>query len=133
MINKFVIKRSDWIRGEKSFYSFLLRERDNKKCCFGFLASACGVQDIHLLNIQSFAGLPKQYISSLGLTDAGFISWEESKIFQGQLFPANSVKALALMRVNDAPLGEFMPDEANREALITKGFAELGIQVTFVD
>ena len=37
-LEKFTVKRSEWLRGEGSEASFLIRPRDDKKCCVGFFA-----------------------------------------------------------------------------------------------
>ena len=39
---QFTVYRSRWFRGKGDMYSRLLRKRDKKMCCVGFLAEACG-------------------------------------------------------------------------------------------
>lgn len=42
-----VIDRSKWLQGE--YFSFLLRPRDGRMCCLGFVAKACGATNEQIL------------------------------------------------------------------------------------
>lgn len=44
-VTSFVIKRSEWLRGEGATESRLLRSTDGKRCCVGIYARALGVPD----------------------------------------------------------------------------------------
>lgn len=44
-VTAFVIKRSEWLRGEGPGLSKLLRASDQKRCCVGIYARALGVSD----------------------------------------------------------------------------------------
>lgn len=111
---KLVIDRAKWLRGEDSQNSKLLRIKDQKRCCIGFLCSALGVSDSELLDVggsqKLFAELPTW------LKDSGEMADNE----HSDLFTAYDV--------NDNP----ELDEATREARITKIFARHDIQVEFV-
>jgi len=48
----FKIKRSEWLKGEGSKNSCLLRKEDNKKCCFGFYALSCGLKEKQIINLS---------------------------------------------------------------------------------
>jgi hypothetical protein len=132
-----VIKRSEWIRGQSARGSYLYRQRDDKKCCLGFLGLACGVvagrmlqQAVpsHILNIES--ALPP-YMAFL-------LSEDRS---------TDSAVANELMVINDTTIGEIarvnqynsahadfeVTSEDLREAKITEILAAYGFAVTFVD
>lgn len=47
------IKRSKWLRGEGSPESRLLRAKDGKMCCLGFLAIALDIPGAHILEVSS--------------------------------------------------------------------------------
>ena len=52
---KFVVDRSKWLRGEGFQDSFLLRPADDKQCCIGFLAGACGFTKEHILGTRGLS------------------------------------------------------------------------------
>ena len=64
MITKLPISRKSWLRGENSIKSFLLRSEDQKRCCFGFLAKECGINDDVLLNKTTLACLPLEVLTN---------------------------------------------------------------------
>lgn len=52
-VNKFVISRKVWLRGEGPRKSRLLRTSDGKMCCLGIYMKACGVEDSELVDRQN--------------------------------------------------------------------------------
>ena len=49
----FQVSRSKWLRGEGYENTFLLREKDGKMCCLGFLAMSLGNSTKRLKNTPS--------------------------------------------------------------------------------
>ena len=56
---KFTVKRSEWLRGEGSGNSYLIRKSDGKKCCIGFVGQQCGISDKTLTGRQDIASFKK--------------------------------------------------------------------------
>jgi hypothetical protein len=108
----FTIDRSKWFRGGKPEDSRLLRD-DGKQCCVGFYLEACGVPRKHLLRANYF---PRDTTPTV---PAG-ADW---------LMVSRDAGEASVYVVNDAP----GYSEEKRESLLTKLFADQGIDVTFVD
>ena len=118
------IQRSNWLRGEGWAKSYLLRVRDNKMCCLGFLGLSCG------LSADEMEGEPSpKYINC----DAGPWAWLVEEVVGGD---DDGLKltddAKRAMNMNDFIINEIPAfSEADREAKITEVFADHGIQVVF--
>jgi len=110
---KLVIDRATWLRGEGSGPSKLLRKRDKKKCCIGFLCSALGVPDESMEGVggsqRLFCDLP---------------SW-----LTEMPTPTHDPDLFEAYHTNDDPT----MDEETREQNITKIFAMHDIQVEFIN
>jgi hypothetical protein len=101
------INRHTWLRGEGSLLSYLLRPSDQRRCCLGQALGDAGMVDDDLNGNKSPAELdvvPKQ--------------WQ---------WLVHSAAASLLMRINDNI--ELTPGQ--REAQLTKVFAENGVEVEF--
>ena len=105
---RFEVKRSNWLRGEGDMDSYLLRAKDGKMCCLGFLGRSCGWSDDALKDRRT----PVVF---------GFVPD----------FPdALDLRALdAAMHLND---NASITDQ-EREAELVKLFAQHGIEVVFND
>lgn len=110
---EFTVDRSKWLRGEGSTRSYLLRD-DQKMCCLGFRALACGHTADELLGVKT----PNDITNRLAAHWANYLDGKWS-----------SGLSRAAMVTND---DEWILDK-NREATLVKQFAELGDTVTFVD
>jgi hypothetical protein len=108
---KFQVKRSLWYRG-KTGSALVVEEttptKARKMCCLGFLGVACGVPRGQMLGISypSWAGAPPE-------------CWPEGIC----------TEEIDIAKINDT----YPTDDATREGLLTSKFAELGVQVEFVD
>lgn len=54
---KVTIDRKTWLRGEGATKSALLRTEDGKKCCLGFYANSCGLDDESILGEKTLQSL----------------------------------------------------------------------------
>ena len=111
-VAKFTIPRSKWIRGMPGFSSLLVP--DGKMCCLGHYGKACGVPDESMLNRPLLSRVSMD--SQLYWLDPLDLPRPEFK----------------LLVANDEPRGRRYSD-ADREADITRIFADHGITVTFTD
>lgn len=137
-VTAFVIKRSEWLRGEGAINSYLLREEDGKRCCVGIYARACGVPDDHLAG-QSWPMSPSQAKDCANTR----IGWAEPKpwVLPEGHWLLERLHDLTegftnLSNINDARMDNtdfatFREDD--RERLVAKVFARHGITVTFED
>lgn len=128
---KFTIERSKWLRGEGSPYSSLLRQRDQKKCCLGFMACALGYTEEQILEQET----PGELVATSKVNH-----WPDEMIYhsdaQNLIDPMMLHQGITrdMMDVNDTPVG---PDteftEEFREASLKKMFNSIGIEVEFVE
>lgn len=103
-LTKVVIKRSEWLRGEGSGRSYLIRKSDNKKCCVGFALEQAGYERNELLGIHAYDSLRHH-------------------------FRVHDPFRLQIYKINDAPI----LTKTEREIKLIKAFKELGISISFVD
>lgn len=108
---RFVVDRRTWLRGEGGIDSALLRGRDGKKCCIGFLALACGHQPEDILDVDTPANLQKRKGPLRRLVKDS----------------CDTRRCERAIHTNDDTL---MPDRV-RERELRKLFRELSIEVTF--
>lgn len=111
-LQKLVINRLKWLRGEGADVSYLLRASDGKMCCLGFHA-------------RQIAKLPAKEISGACNPLEAQGSW-----FYDDRNGNFSRDARDLMQLNDAILYE---SEAEREAAITAIFLKHNIEVEFIN
>lgn len=114
---KLEIDRSQWLRGEGAARSYLLRRADQKMCCLGFYLRSCG------LGADLIEG--ECYPSDLGN------ALPEKALWLGKTPPGTGAKTWSsfLASTND---DQFIL-ASEREERIVQGFAEQGIEVSFVD
>lgn len=112
-VTSFVIKRSEWLRGEGAIESALLRPRDGKRCCVGIYARACGVGDNAIANF--FWPGDRDCESNM----CGWVLPGSHWLHQVD----------GLVTANDS----IYLDESEREHHIARIFADHGITVTFED
>lgn len=116
-MEKLVIDRTKWLRGEGSEASRLLRPSDGKMCCLGFYSLSCGLTDKDIQNIPAapeIAEIPE--VMDWLIEDCG------NRI-------VHSDDAAELMDYNDTPPIR----DTDREAHITEIFAKHGIEVEFIN
>lgn len=118
----FTIDRSKWLRGEGDGDSALLRPRDGKMCCLGFYLESCGLTPAQLEGRDAPSEVVNAPESAEWLYDsAGALRLQHKRV--------QSDVCMQLMDINDSE----SEDAEDREAFITKAFAEQGIKVTFVN
>ena len=114
-----VIKRSEWLRGEK-YNSFLIRPSDNKKCCLGFLGLACKVPSKVMIGMSCPESLRYE---------------KQRKKFPALYFRESNPILLRsdigdqIVTINDR---EDLSDSA-REALLIELFKKIDVNVVFED
>lgn len=106
---KFTVYRDSWLRGEGHDASRLLRKEDSKMCCVGQFAIACGNTKRTIYDKSSIFQI------------AG---WKD--VFQ------NAIQENRIIDAYDANDSRTLSDR-ERESRITSSFAELGIEIEFVD
>lgn len=111
---KLVIIRSKWLRGERP--SYLLRQRDRKMCCLGFLGLACGLTKENILNVK----IPVRPILGKSIWPKG--------IFDG-IYDTLSSIAKGLVLVND----DITINDSTREKKIKELFSKIDVEAEFVD
>lgn len=112
-MERLVIDRSKWLRGEGSMESRLYRSSDGKMCCIGFLALARGCT---LADIADRSAVESRRL--------------EVKPRRLSNFPIDQFAPLPVAYdVNDA--ADINDD--TREEKLTTIFAEMGYEVEFVD
>lgn len=126
---KLTIDRATWLHGEGGKASYLLRQTDQKRCCLGFLGSALGYSDACLLGMQT-----PRYISDF-MPESIFTDPKAEQLLL-KLMVTNDCKVGARLyginvKVFDPELNCLLESEAQREALLTKLFAQHDIQVEF--
>ena len=125
------IDRSRWIYGDQGIdTSLLLRAKDNKMCCLGFLAKACGASDDEIMELASPAKIPE---FKQGQWPDQLKPIRENRYFDedyewGHGLITNTKLCTDLMFVNDDKILNLQ----EREELITKFMLDAGVTVTFV-
>ncbi len=115
---KFTVKRSEWLRGEADAY--LLRAKDSKKCCLGFLALAKGFTNEEIYE--------KGQLEELSVDIPGYVKKCEYEYEESVYFDDTSITARAI-EINDSTA---ISDEV-REEQLKAIFAEAGDEIEFVD
>jgi hypothetical protein len=113
---QFVIKRSNWLRGEGSDDSYLLRESDGKMCCLGFYLESLGCPLELLDGAQGPSDVPIKVRPKKG---KWLINDDPSLC---------SIECNELIKANDEA-----GDDGVREEEIIRLFAKEGITVKFED
>jgi hypothetical protein len=124
-----VIERSKWLRGEGWNESYLLRSADNKMCCLGFFGLACGLEPERIKDVASPEDIPIGYDASHREEWARFASEAEGLFFEYEGCSTLSETCMNLMDINDNQ----NLSEAIRERDLIDFFAEIGVEVVFVD
>jgi hypothetical protein len=112
---KFVIKRSEWHRGGKESLGTcqLLNEQGNK-CCLGFYALACGLEENQIKDVFYYTSCKVEpFIKDVIPNEL----WKDAN--NRNMFP----------RVND----DKKISDKEREVKLTKMFADIGVEVLFED
>ena len=121
-MEKLIIKRSEWLRGEGYDRSALLRPFDNKKCCLGFYALSCGLKEKDIIGIDSPSRL-RNYLSDRPKDDL-----QPDWLFVSKNHYYESKDCCTLMNINDS---KSCSDE-KREKIISETFAKHGVEVEFI-
>lgn len=122
-LKKFVVKKSQWLRGEGHYESFLLRDSDGKMCCLGFASLACGLDVNDIYNVPcpcdvdntSLNKYPNSFFIENHINHHGYTRFSNSDLIS------------KIMATND---DEDLNDDERILKLIDK-FAELEIEVSF--
>ena len=108
------IDRKTWLRGEGSSNSFLLRPKDDKKCCLGFFCASKGYRKKQMVGVKypnQLAAAPKK------LPELVDVSLKNTSVIT------------KLVCDNDNSL---MAEE-EREKRIAAHFLTIGVKVEFVN
>lgn len=137
-VKSFIIDRTNWLRGEGSKASRLLRPTDEKMCCVGIYLKACGVPRDQLLDTAAVesrrlvsGGLSLDSVSdtklAIPILPEG-ASWlrDDFKHCSGPTPAASALYSMNDYQASDMP-------ERYREEGIRNLFAKQGVEVTFVD
>ena len=117
---KFTVETKNWLRGEDSNHSRLLRPRDGKMCCLGFLSLACGIAPQDIKGQVSIGTLGKHL---KGLLPE--VLFQRDSDFGLKTTPRNY---FSIESVNDNPA----LSEAERQKRLLELFRYIGIEVNFV-
>lgn len=132
---KLVIDRSRWLRGEKDG-GRLLRPTDQKMCCLGFFALACGLSKADI-DDHGEPQEPFEHNRTLIVPDVlkpmvdteTEEDWDEDGEPTEKTNYSASNLAAKLMAAND----DNDRPESDREAEIARLFSTAGVEVAFVD
>ena len=113
-INKLVVSRKRWLRGEGSDKSMLLRPLDDKMCCLGFLACQVGAREEDIRDKTE----PESPFSS---------GWEWPSWMFDSSKPLVGLR-YRLMTIND----DASLSEEQRESILKEEFAKVGVEVEFI-
>lgn len=130
-VKSFTVDRKTWYRGKSGDSSCLLNNAGNR-CCLGFYASACGVEDKQMRNLLSPGSLVE--LAKTGSTYDKFdrsvsrdVNEWKTKLTRSSSVD-NSETCMKMMQVND----EEKITEEVREKKLTALFASIGIKIKFV-
>jgi hypothetical protein len=144
MLKEFTIKRSEWQRGKGGKNTQLLG-RDDMKCCLGFFALACGVEEDAILdqgepaeiNIDRIGLYVENAPWLLGLEmdpddDEYYLDEEGTPelVNKSPSIVVQSEDCGTLIRLNDA---ESITDDSIREKKISDVFEKNGVKVDFIE
>jgi len=115
-MDKFVIPRDKWLRGESAEKSMLLRQ-DGKMCCIGVYGKHCGYSDVELIEEPT----PSFVIAN---TRKNLFHKAFSSPGRGIIDTKFVIK---LMAVNDSP----NISDKYREKFIRRAFRLIGVEVEF--
>lgn len=119
-MEKLVIDRARWLRGEGSGESYLLRESDGKMCCLGFYCLARGLTAEEIKGIKT----PTDVTNPVALVPLV----KECELCGGHVHQTEVCSSM--MTVNDDQVVE----DDRREEELTRLFGELGVgSVEFVN
>ena len=146
---KLIIDRQNWIRGGRD--SLLRRGSDNKMCCLGFLAKACGFSDNDITGVPT----PSHLFKNLGLDKKDNRTLKEFNNFGRLMEPYESNKfgeklysSIEDIKLSELPIidetvitGSLMTtndrgtdySEEDREGDIIKLMKELDIEIEFIN
>lgn len=116
---EFTVDRSKWLRGEDD-ESMLLRKCDNKMCCLGFFALACGLTRDEISGKSTPSSLAIRNIKLPSTMQ--FLLDEENQSIDSRL--GNS-----MMATNDSK--NINDDERERQLKLL--FEQVGIEILFED
>lgn len=129
-MKKLVIDESKWLRGAEAYdgdinASALLRERDGKMCCLGFLGLELGCSRNEILN----QGELSEVLERDRAMDLGLVTARESSDEDGNYYASTS-NALEseIIEVND---DRDMPDQVRKSRLVPL-FQRIGWELEFV-
>ena len=123
-MKKFTVDRRYWNRGRFGYGPLELLNEARNKCCLGFLASACGVENEDMLNIA----VPSS-------CDLGPLVAFPKFLFEGCMFMVN------LDDIHEAKIENFIAfindndkiEDWEREIILEYEFREHGIEVEFIN
>lgn len=113
-LKKFVVKKSQWLRGEGP--SVLMHRTTHKMCCLGFASLACGLEENDIFGVS----MPGGVCSDLDLA-------YPSSFFDGPGRESESI--IDIMRIND----DLYLNDEERILKLKQKFNELDIEIIFED
>lgn len=112
----YIVKRSEWLRGEGGVVSCLLRSSDHKRCCIGFVGQQLGIRDGALAGQRT-------------AIDTKVVAWPTWMLMKSELINVSETDIDKAYRINDA---QCLTDE-QREVELKEIFASNGDTIEFVD
>lgn len=122
-MDKFIIKRSEWLRG--GIPSTQLLNREGEKCCLGFFSLACGIDSKYIQGVATPADICRIFFTTPKLNDK-FPEWVLASSHNATI---NSSDINSLMCIND----DKDINDSKREENIKEIFAKHNITVEFED
>lgn len=119
-VKSFVVDRERWYRGKGYRHSKLLN-RNNKQCCLGFYALACGLNEASIKERKT----PSEVVCNTESCSCKSNTQWKTKLISSD--KVNSQICQILMKVNDA----IKLSDEERETKLTKLFKKIGIKVKF--
>lgn len=129
-MQKFTLDRSRWYRGKGPGGSALLRASDGKMCCLGLYLESCGVPHGELTWKVYPSGSKDRLPAEgqwLATDDDTRRTYSVPSYDKDSTLPTFASNFIAY--TND----DRSIDDEEREKILTKAFAENGVEVTFVD
>ena len=126
-VTEFTVKRKEWLHGEGSGGSFLLRGSDSKMCCLGFFCVAAGCDPADLAGVQ----VPHELDGECKAAIREQLIREDDPTTHPQV--VNDLMTANDRYTNVRGTDMDIETEEKREEVITKLFEQMGVKVNFVD
>lgn len=120
-MQKLIIDRNEWLRGEGSDASYLLRATDGKMCCLGIYALSCGLTKDMIRSCRAPTSVSRSVLFDNGPTPRSLFEEKAPWLFD------DSEEVAELIDINDEGC------KSTREANLAAIFARHGVEVEFIN